>query len=84
MAVERIRMRAPMKFVFAAVAALSLVLSLASQVEAQAPTGYQFFSVPPCRLFDSRSTDAPILAGGVARLVTPVGRCSVPTSAVAV
>jgi len=41
-----------------------------------------FFTLPPCRVFDSRQpADAPALQTGVARLIQVTGTCGVPTSA---
>ena len=46
---------------------------------------WSFFTVPPCRVFDTRSADPPALAGEAKRLVTVEGvLCGVPATARAV
>jgi len=40
-----------------------------------------FYSIPPCRLLDTRGADAPALLANAARRVTAAGRCGVPSTA---
>ncbi len=65
--------------------ALSLVLGLyglnAASATVAAANGTDFFSVTPCRIFDSRFGDAPALAAGSPRLVTVAGVCGIPANA---
>jgi N-acetylneuraminic acid mutarotase len=44
------------------------------------PYGYLFYTVPPCRLFDSRSSTSPLLAG-VEKVIQAGGLCGVPAAA---
>jgi VCBS repeat-containing protein len=46
-----------------------------------ASTGKDFFTVTPCRIFDSRFGDPPVLASGTPRLVTIAGKCGIPANA---
>jgi hypothetical protein len=49
------------------------------------PTGpTAFHTLPPCRLLDTRSADAPALAAGSTRLFPAAGRCGVPETAKAI
>jgi Tol biopolymer transport system component len=49
------------------------------------PPGRDYFTVPPCRLFDSREPGSgPALASGVARTLSVHGLCAVPETARAV
>jgi hypothetical protein len=52
------------------------------------PPGLTFFTVPPCRVADTRQANGPYggppLPGGATRAVVMVGHCSVPSTAVAV
>jgi plastocyanin len=53
------------------------------------PIGRDFFSVPPCRAINTRTTDVPALVAGATRtfvLATgaPVGNCTIPVTAKAV
>ncbi|HTO87870.1 MAG TPA: hypothetical protein VMR54_10130 [Thermoanaerobaculia bacterium] len=53
------------------------------------PVGRDFFSVPPCRAINTRTTDGPALSAGSTRtfvLATgaPVGNCTIPATAKAV
>ncbi len=41
----------------------------------------QFFSVPPCRLVDTRSSSPPPLSGGSTRTFPGAGHCGIPTAA---
>jgi hypothetical protein len=43
--------------------------------------GDLFFTVTPCRLVDTRSTDAPALVAGQTRTFTLSGRCGIPPTA---
>ena len=43
-----------------------------------------FYTVPPCRAVDSRTSDEPALAAGTSRTFTLVGRCGIPAEAVTV
>ena len=43
-----------------------------------------FYTVGPCRLADTRVTDAPSLSAGTVRILTVAGRCHIPTTASAV
>ena len=43
-----------------------------------------FYTLPPCRLLDTRGADGPALAAGVTRSFTAAGRCGVPATARAV
>lgn len=48
----------------------------------------RFYTVPPCRVLDTRNATGPwggpVLSGGVARTVTLAGRCGIPATARAV
>lgn len=49
------------------------------------PTGpTAFYTLPPCRLVDTREADGPALAGNVSRLFSAAGRCGIPETAKAV
>lgn len=57
-----------------------------STVHHFARAGLSFYTLPPCRIFDTRqatgpSAAAPALAGGESRLLSISSRCGVPTSA---
>src|ERR1700675_4196257 len=63
--------------------ACALGLLAARAAEAAGP--YQFFSVPPCRIADTRNavgpTGGPALAGGAPRNFPITGLCNVPNTA---
>ncbi|HZF14054.1 MAG TPA: hypothetical protein VFE33_35110 [Thermoanaerobaculia bacterium] len=40
-----------------------------------------FYSIPPCRLLDTRGADGPALLANAARRITAAGRCGVPATA---
>ena len=44
----------------------------------------RFYTVPPCRLVDTRAADAPALSGATTRTFAIAGRCQIPASAWAV
>lgn len=44
------------------------------------PDGYLFYTVPPCRLFDSRTSMAP-LRSGIEQVIPAGGHCGVPATA---
>jgi hypothetical protein len=49
------------------------------------PTGPAvFYTLPPCRLLDTRGADGPALAGSAARLFAAAGHCGVPANALAI
>ncbi len=48
------------------------------------PPSRLFNTVSPCRLVDTRTTDAPALAGGASRTFVLAGKCGIPASAKAV
>lgn len=60
-------------------------LALLETQAAQAAGPYQFFSVPPCRIVDTRNpvgpTGGPPLAAGAPRNFPITGLCNVPTTA---
>lgn len=41
----------------------------------------QYYTLPPCRLVDTRTTNAPSLAAGLSRAFTIAGQCGVPADA---
>jgi hypothetical protein len=45
------------------------------------PSSNAYFTVTPCRVFDTRAADAPALQAGVARTIQVTGNCGIPTSA---
>src|ERR1700726_3661986 len=45
------------------------------------PSSNAYFTVTPCRVFDTRAADAPALQTGVARTIQVTGTCGIPTSA---
>src|SRR6185295_14752817 len=47
------------------------------------PPGFDFYTVTPCRVLDTRST-GPALASGVIRIVQVAGLCGIPAGAAAV
>jgi len=59
-----------------------------AQVELGSGNTAGFYTLTPCRLLDTRTTDpvngAPRLANGVERIFTGAGRCGLPTSAKAI
>ena len=63
------------------IAAAALLLS-AAPVFAAGPL--RFFPLTPCRLIDTRSTDAPALVGNATRNFTVQGKCGIPVNAKAV
>ena len=69
--------------VLVAGAAIGLAASLA-----QAAGPYQFFTLPPCRVVDTRNPAGPLggpsLAGGATRSFPVTGTCGIPTAAKAV
>jgi PKD domain-containing protein len=46
--------------------------------------GNHFFTLPPCRAFDTRAADAPELSGSTDRTIVLANRCGIPPSARAV
>jgi hypothetical protein len=53
-------------------------------ISTAAPTG-AYFTVPPCRLLDTRAAgQTPALASAAIRALTAAGRCGVPSSAQAI
>jgi len=44
-------------------------------------TAMSFYALAPCRVIDTRSTDAPALNGGASRSFNLAGKCGIPTSA---
>ena len=46
-----------------------------------ASPGTDFYTVTPCRLVDTRSTNAPALAAGEARTFALAGKCGIPSTA---
>lgn len=44
----------------------------------------RFYTLAPCRAFDTRTTDGPALAAGSLRIIPIAGRCGVPSTARAV
>jgi hypothetical protein len=72
---------------FSRVLVVAAVLGLAASfVEAAGP--YQFFTLPPCRVVDTRNPTGPLggpsLAGGATRSFPITGTCGIPTAARAV
>jgi hypothetical protein len=69
--------------VLVAVAVIGLAASLA-----QAAGPYQFFTLPPCRVVDTRNPIGPLggpsLAGGATRSFPITGTCGIPPTAKAV
>lgn len=59
-------------------------LSLPTLVTLVPSSDLSFFTVAPCRVYDSRSTSAPLPDGPAGRLVQLTGACGVPPSARAV
>ena len=51
---------------------------------AEAGDPYGFFSLPPCRVVDTRAADAPALTANVSRTFAIGGRCGIPLGARAV
>ena len=49
-----------------------------------AVAGARYYKLTPCRVLDTRSTAAPILAAGSRRVFTVAGTCGVPTGAKAI
>jgi hypothetical protein len=47
----------------------------------QAAGPYQFYSITPCRLADTRFQEAPALSSGAYRGFQVVGRCNIPNTA---
>jgi ELWxxDGT repeat protein len=43
--------------------------------------GNHFYTLPPCRAFDTRAADAPALSGGSDRTIVLANRCGIPASA---
>jgi hypothetical protein len=67
-------------------AILAGVLTLAAAVPAQAQGvgPYSFFSLAPCRVIDTRSTNPPALAANATRSFGVLGSCGLPATAKAV
>lgn len=60
-------------------------LSAAFASDAFAQSGpYQYYAVPPCRFFDTRTVNPPVLTNFGTRAVNIIGQCGVPTGAAAV
>jgi hypothetical protein len=68
--------------VFAVAAGLVLVAIPAPVAQAAGP--FQYHSVTPCRVADTRNITAPILTSGVVRTFTVQGNCGIPAGAKAV
>lgn len=47
------------------------------------PVPARFYTLPPCRLFDTRSADGPSLDAGAERRIPTTGRCGIPPLATA-
>jgi hypothetical protein len=59
-------------------------LSAAFASDAIAQSGpYQYYAVPPCRFFDTRTVNPPVLTNFGTRTVNLIGKCGVPTGATA-
>ncbi|HTO86388.1 MAG TPA: hypothetical protein VMR54_02550 [Thermoanaerobaculia bacterium] len=46
-----------------------------------APPNLSFYTLTPCRLADTRTTDPPALAAAAERVFTPGGKCGIPVTA---
>ena len=44
-------------------------------------TPARYYTVPPCRLVDTRTSDGPTLAAGTTRTFTVMGKCGIPSTA---
>ena len=66
-------------------AALTLAGSLISTRDAKAQTGpYSYYALTPCRVIDTRTTDAPAIPAATSRDFDVTGKCGIPTGAKAV
>jgi hypothetical protein len=48
------------------------------------PMGTRFYTIPPCRVVDTRTTEAPALSANVSRTFAVAGHCGIPPGAQAV
>jgi len=62
--------------------AQATVTKLVTVSSAAAPAAESFFSIPPCRVLDTRNTT--VLSNAVPRIVPVTGHCSIPAGAKAV
>src|SRR5258706_8021983 len=68
---------------FAAIASLFAVAAVGA---ASAASADAFFTITPCRVFDTRAADSPAMQGGVSRFIPiiGVGSCGIPAEATAI